>query len=346
MKGMFEKWAPIVLMVCGWMLITAGEARGQRFDDCIQNINNATVVVPTSVQADIGGTSLEAGDEIALFTDGGTCAGHGVWNGESLSIAAAGTGSQTSKGFEIDEPLQFRVWDASAKQMYEATVNYEPCDGGSSICEDDGRYEHNVLFSLTELSAAETLPVELTSFDATVDGMATILQWETASETNNAGFEIQHQGPQAAADEWTRVGFVEGRGTTSEVQRYSHRLQELSPGTHRFRLKQVDLDGTVTYSSSVEAVVELQGTYDLVAPYPNPFRQRATFALTVAEAQRVNVAAYNQLGQHVATLHSGTLEPNTSHTFRLDGERLSSGVYFIQIRGEQFSATKRAILVR
>lgn len=349
--------AVLFLLFSGWCLLSS-VAWGQGFDSCVQNINNATVVVPASVQAVVSGEAIEAGDEIAVFTADGTCVGHGIWNDESLSIAAAGVDSQTPDGYRAGESLQFRVWDASSSAAYEANVAYTPCADGDPLCKDDGQYEHNVLYSIEQIETITTLgddlPVELVTFEATVHGSSkpssygsqAVLEWETASETANAGFEVQHQAPQAAEGTWKNVGFVEGHGTTSKTHRYTHRLEDLKPGTHTFRLKQMDLDGSVAYSASVEAVVELAGSFDIVAPYPNPFRQRATFTLTVAETQRVDVAAYNQLGQRVATLHDGELAPDTQHTFRLEADRLSSGMYFIQIRGEEFNAMERAILVR
>lgn len=345
------------LFSSGWLLL-ASMAWGQGFDGCTQNINNATIVVPASVQATVVGEAIEAGDEIAVFTDDGTCAGRGVWNDESMSIAAAGVDSQHPEGFSAGETLQFRVWDASSSETYEADVAYTPCADGAPICEDDGLYENNMLYSLEHIETVTTLgddlPVELVTFKATVHGSSkpsaygseAVLEWETASETANAGFEVQHRDPEAAEGTWNDVGFVEGHGTTTETHRYTHRLDDLKPGTHTFRLKQVDLDGSFSHSASVEAVVKLAGSFDIVAPYPNPFRQRATFTLTVAETQQVDVAAYNQLGQRVATLHDGELAPNTQHTFRLEANRLSSGMYFIQVRGEEFSTTERAVLVR
>jgi hypothetical protein len=250
------------------------------------------------------------------------------------------------------------VWDASTGETHDADVAYATCADGDPLCQDDGLYANNMLYSLDQLETvtplSDDLPVELTTFEATVHGAAkpssygseAVLQWATASETDNAGFEVQHQAPDASEDEWTRVAFVEGHGTTNKTRRYSHRMQDLELGTHKFRLKQVDLDGSFEYTASVEAVVALAGSFDVVSPYPNPFRQRSTFTLTVAETQQVDVTAYNQLGQRVATLHNGELAPNTKHTFRLEADRLSSGMYFIQIRGEEFSAMERAILVR
>ena len=335
-----------LLLLCTTALLPARSAHAQGFDNCVQNINNATIVVPESIQATVGGDSLSVGDEIAVFTDDGTCAGHGVWNDESLSIAAAGTDSQNPVGFDPDEPITFRVWDASSSTVYEADVLYQTCDGSSPLCEDDGLYENNVLFSIAEMETVVTLPVELTAFDATLDGRTTVLQWATASESNNAGFEVQHRAPDATSGAWTNAGFVEGNGSTTEPKQYSHRLADLAPGTHTFRLKQMDLDGSFEYSESVELDVHMATPFELAAPYPNPFRQQATFSLRVAESQRVDIVAYNQLGQRVATLHDGALTPNTKHTFALAGQRLASGMYFIQVQGETFRATERAILVR
>ena len=346
MRSSLLPFALALLALCTGFLLLPQGAHAQGFEECVQNINNATVVIPQSVQATVAGGNLEAGDEIAVFTPDGTCAGHGVWNEESLSIAAAGTDSQNPVGFDSDEPLQFRVWDASSSTVYDADVLYASCDNSNSLCKDDGVYANNMLFSMAEMETVITLPVEITAFDAQVDGQATVLQWETASETNNAGFEVQHRGPESEPDAWTRVDFVEGQGNTTEAQQYSHHLTDLPPGTHRFRLKQMDLDGTFEYSASVEVAVEMTTPFELDAPYPNPFRQQATIGLRVADAQHVGIVAYNQLGQRVAMLHDGELAPNTKHTFQLAGQRLTSGLYFIQIQGETFNATERAILVR
>ena len=103
---------------------------------------------------------------------------------------------------------------------------------------------------------AEQLPVELASFEATQSGnRTTTLRWSTASERNNAGFRVQHQGPTAAS--WSKLGFVEGNGTTTTAQSYRFDAENLSVGTHRFRLQQVDLDGSTTLHDPV--TVDLEG---------------------------------------------------------------------------------------
>ncbi|GAB5519456.1 MAG: hypothetical protein RhofKO_17070 [Rhodothermales bacterium] len=137
--------------------------------------------------------------------------------------------------------------------------------------------------SVTFTSTA-ALPVELTAFTATVDGDAAHLAWETASETNNAGFRIEHWHPGDAA--WTERGFAYGHGTTLEAQRYRFTAEGLVPGSHRFRLRQVDYDGTFEYSPEIEVSVELAEAFQLSEAYPNPFNPEANVMLSVRNVSR------------------------------------------------------------
>jgi hypothetical protein len=191
------------------------------------------------------------------------------------------------------------------------------------------------------------LPVELTRFEARLDGQSVMLSWETASETNNAGFAVLHTtNPKGEADQWLEALFVEGHGTTTEAQSYHYRLEGLNPGTHRFRLKQIDYDGTFAYSPEVEVTVELAEAYRLSAAYPNPFNPQASFTLAVRRAQKVRVAVYNLLGQRVAVLHEGVLPANETHRFVFEAGRLASGLYMIRAEGKQFAATRQVMLAK
>ena len=119
---------------------------------------------------------------------------------------------------------------------------------------------------------AVPVPVELISFTAEVDGNVVTLFWQTATETNNSGFEIERQvgNKQSAACNWDKVGFVEGKGTTTEIQSYSF-TDKPEPGTYKYRLKQIDFDGTFAYSPEVEAEVKAPNVFSLEQNYPNPF---------------------------------------------------------------------------
>ncbi len=191
----------------------------------------------------------------------------------------------------------------------------------------------------------DLLPVELVAFDALVDGSDVLLQWQTASETNNAGFEIQRLSNNAGA-EWAVLGWVEGHGTTLEAQHYTHRLEDLPPGAHRFRLKQIDYDGTFDFSPEVEVFIEIPGAYVLSDAFPNPFNPQTKFTLMLAAPQKVKVEVFDVAGRRVALLHEGLLEADRSHWFTFDARGLSSGLYFYRVAAERFTATKAMTLAK
>ena len=185
------------------------------------------------------------------------------------------------------------------------------------------------------------IPVELISFNAVVDGQSVTLNWETASETNNAGFEVQMR----QRETWNALGFVEGHGTTTEAQQYSYSA-ELLPGTYTFRLKQIDFDGQFEYFGNVEATVGTPSTHLLSAVYPNPFNPQASFDLAVAQTQHVSIELYNVLGQRVATLFDATMEADANQTFTIDGAGLATGPYVVRVTGERFAESRTVTLLK
>lgn len=188
---------------------------------------------------------------------------------------------------------------------------------------------------------ANPIPVELVSFTAQQDGNRARLTWRTASETNNTGFAVQRK----AGGVFKDVGFVDGAGTTNEGQTYRFRTDRLGAGTHSFRLKQVDNDGSATYSDPTHVQIGIEGTYRLVAPSPNPTSETATLQFAVKERQHVEVTVYDLLGRTVRTAFNGPLAAEQQHTLRL-GSGLSAGTYLVQVKGEGFSATERLTIAR
>jgi predicted outer membrane repeat protein len=203
-------------------------------------------------------------------------------------------------------------------------------------------------FSQFAVTAEESeLPVELVAFEAQVHEEAVRLSWQTASETNNAGFAIQHKAPDEAT--WTKRGFVESSapgGTSTTVQSYRFTAENLSVGTHRFCLQQVDLDGTAHRSETVTVEIGLNEPVRLTAPAPNPVRNRATLSFAVKEAQETTIRLYNVLGQEVATLYRDTPAPEESQTVNLSASDLSSGVYFLRLQAGEHTRTQRMTVVR
>jgi hypothetical protein len=186
------------------------------------------------------------------------------------------------------------------------------------------------------------LPVELSKLTGRADGTAAVLSWQTASETNNAGFRVQKKRGEA----FETVTFVEGAGTTAEAQRYRARVPDLDYGEHVFRLKQVDIEGTEHVLKDVTVDVGLEGAYDVSAVAPNPVSQSGHIEVAVKTAQSVTVTAYDVLGRRVATLQDGVLEAETTHRIGISPQGWSSGQYFLRVKGEHFQTVRRAVVVR
>ncbi len=192
-------------------------------------------------------------------------------------------------------------------------------------------------------NAPETeLPVELVSFDLLATGDAVTLRWETASETNNAGFEVQR----AVEGRFYPLAFVPGSGTTASAQAYAFTVSGIGAGRHLFRLKQIDFDGSFTYSSERTVDVPVAGTHEQTTVYPNPFNPRAQFTLTLGASQQVRVEVFDTMGRRVAVLHDGALEAERPYGFLFDAGGLPGGLYLFQATGDLFSATESALLVK
>ena len=202
-----------------------------------------------------------------------------------------------------------------------------------------------------------SLPVELTAFTAALEAQDIILSWRTASETGNAGFEIQYtpvhcsntEVAQSESDaeveepresSWSRLGFVAGAGTSREEQEYSFRASGLEVGSYQFRLRQVDVDGASAYSDGLDVTVAVPGEYLLGDVYPNPFNPRARFSLAVREEQEIRIDLFDVLGRHVTTLFDDELPANETRHFTVNGDALASGLLLLRVTGQRFAAVR------
>ena len=193
-------------------------------------------------------------------------------------------------------------------------------------------------------SDSSPLPVEMASFEAVRDGQGARLQWTTASETNNSGFAVQHR--TGTAPQWSTLGFVEGHGTTTQPNTYTFATDDLQAGTHRFRLRQVDVDGTETFSREVSVVLPLRDVLQLTAPTPNPVSGETHLQVGVQERGPVTVAVFNVRGQRVATLYEGIPAPGQKTTVQFDTDRLASGTYFVRATSGAQTRTQRVTVVK
>jgi len=189
-----------------------------------------------------------------------------------------------------------------------------------------------------------TLPVELVAFDATASGGSVTLTWTTTSETNNTGFAVEQRA--SGAEAFGEIGFVEGAGTTTQTQRYRFDATVAEPGTYDYRLRQVDVDGTVEYSPVVTVRVKPDRPYTLQMLGPNPFRAETAMELAVRTPQTTKAMLYNTLGQRVATLFDGHVTPSRPLRLDVSARGLTAGVYLVRIQGKTFATTERLVVVR
>jgi hypothetical protein len=190
------------------------------------------------------------------------------------------------------------------------------------------------------------IPVELTSFTANANFGVVELQWITATETNNQGFEVQR----SAGGEFETIAFVEGHGTTTETQVYTYSDKSVNVASYTYRLKQIDFDGTSVYSNEIEVDVPAPAEFALDQNYPNPFNPSTKIAFRLAVDSKVSLKVFDVLGQEVATLVNANLGVG-AHNVDFDASSLNSGVYLYRIEatgidGTNFVDVKKMILTK
>jgi hypothetical protein len=197
-----------------------------------------------------------------------------------------------------------------------------------------------------QINGDDNIPVELVSFAATTNGTSVSLNWSTATETNNSGFEIERR----SDGEFEQIGFVAGHGTTTEAQQYSYTDKNVEVGTYSYRLKQVDLDGTFEYSNEVEVEVLPPAEFSLAQNFPNPFNPSTKINYSLAVDSKVTLTVYNLLGEAVSTLVNNNITAGT-HSVNFDAVDFNSGVYFYSINaqginGESFTQVRKMMLTK
>jgi hypothetical protein len=168
------------------------------------------------------------------------------------------------------------------------------------------------------------------------------LTWRTASEQNNAGFEVQRRSEKAS--EWQVLGFVRGAGTTAEAQSYTF-LDKSASGKVQYRLKQIDFDGQFEYSNVIEVDAGLPKVFALEQNYPNPFNPSTVMSYQLPVASNVSLKVYDVLGREVATLVNGRQEAGR-YSVSFNAASFASGVYFYRLQAGNFVQTKKMMLVK
>jgi len=195
---------------------------------------------------------------------------------------------------------------------------------------------------------SDPIPVELTSFAATSQTGKVYLNWTTASEINNLGFEIQRKILiNQNEGEWVRIGFVNGHGTTTEPKEYSYidDINTIEASSLVYRLKQIDFLGSYEYSDEVYVENPAPMDYALHQNYPNPFNPTTSIKYGVAVKSHIVMKVFNALGSEVAILVNKE-KPIGSYEVEFDATGLPSGIYFYQLVSGTYSETRKMNLLK
>jgi VCBS repeat-containing protein len=245
-----------------------------------------------------------------------------------VAIDVATGASDTDIRFLIDDPADLTVADGEL-----AAVNGGPA---SSIPD------------LFLSSSSAQLPVEMAAFTAQSNAEAVSLRWTTASESGNAGFDVQRRVTSASGNAWTTLGTRPGAGTTEEPQTY--RFEDIdvpyAADSLTYRLRQIDEDGSESFPGEVtiarSAVEEMQ----LLGTYPNPARRQATvrYALPKSLEGEVKMQLFDVLGRQVRAMRPSA--DAGRHEIQLDVSTLPSGLYVLRLTAGSAVKTQRMTVVR
>lgn len=199
--------------------------------------------------------------------------------------------------------------------------------------------------------AKDEIPVELTSFNASVNGNNVQITWTTSTELNNDGFEIQRAilHSEYGKSPYVPIVFIKGKGTTTNFSSYMYEVRQLAPGVYFYRLKQKDFDGTFEYSHELLVEVLIPSDFELYQNYPNPFNPNTVIDYSLPEKSDVRIIIYSILGKEIKSLIYMSKEAGY-HTYHFDGAGLPSGTYIYQLQAKGnsglFVDSRKMILIK
>lgn len=345
---------PPGIVTFGTAFITTSEAMDGQTSLTAALTDAAGRPTPTTVPSDLGGQTLvpglynSASGTFEVTSGNLTLSGNGVWIFQmGTTLTVANDRSMILTGGAQADSVFWQV--GSSATLGTNTISYGTIMALASVTLQTGAIlcgralANTAAVTLDDNSVTPNcvfLPVELSLFSAAADGLDVVLRWETLSERNNSGFEVQHQPDNA----WETLGFVAGAGNSTDRLSYEYRATELGSGTHRFRLKQIDFDGGFEYSPVVEITV-LEERFVLRAAYPNPFSRTTTLAYALPRDSKVRLSVFDVLGKEVNVLVEGPRLAG-SHDVVFDASDLPPGAYFYRLQAGGFEDMKGLVVLK
>ena len=257
------------------------------------------------------------------------------------SYTTLGSGSFQPNGEPLYDGIQTNwvneIMDLTNYNTSQVKLKFELKTDGSMV--QDGWFVDDISVVVYGI-----VPVELSSFNAIAQEDNVMLSWITSTETNNMGFDIEKREIKSNSS-WQKLGFVNGNGTTTEKSSYSYIDKNPFDGKSYYRLRQIDFDGSAKIYNAVEVDFETVKEYSLSQNYPNPFNPSTEIIYTLAKSGNITLKVYNLLGSEVATLVNGFMESG-KHSAKFNAKDYTSGVYFYTIKADNFTSTRKMMLMK
>ena len=279
-----------------------------------------------------GGPAINGGFNVAAYS--------GVLNLDGTGVQKIGDElTQTSPLAFVDSVVSWTFSFTAGNTNYMDTL-YSVANSVNGNGNPSGdQWNFGAKFPIVVL---DVIPVELTSFTAEQSASGILLKWTTASELNNNGFAIER----LSSNLWEEIGFVNGHGTTTSTKQYSFTDNSPLSGSIFYRLKQLDFDGSFTYSNEIEVnFSSIVSDFVLEQNYPNPFNPSTQISWQSPVSSWQILKVYDVLGNEVATLVDEFREAG-NHKVTFNSSGLASGIYYYKLTSGSQSLTKKMILIR
>lgn len=204
--------------------------------------------------------------------------------------------------------------------------------------------QYVVYGKLNKSAGISILPVELTSFTGKYAQKTVHLNWSTATEVSNMGFDIERSTDKL---QWKKIGFVTGHGNSNSPKNYSYSDNSVVENKYYYRLKQIDTDGKYQYSKVIE--ISKTGVIEsciLSQNYPNPFNPTTNISFSISSGDKARLTVYDILGKEVAVLYDGSAEPGKEYSLTLNASNWVSGVYFYKLVSGSSSTIRKMLLLK
>ncbi len=341
--GTATSWNPTAnglvnsIAVSGSILYAGGNftQMGSSTRNCIAAINIADTGTTTTWNPNITSTGTPVVNTI--FVNGSTIYAGGAFGSvgasvrDNLAAIDASTGLATTWSPNPDSYVYSVVPDPTSQVVYIGGAFSDIFSATSSN------------FGVVTNPGDAALPVELTSFSATLDGSTAILTWKTSTEINSYGFEIEKSTDNI---HFNKIGFVKGADNSSSPKKYSFNDSKIFTGKYYYRIKQIDNNGQFKYSNIVEIKAGLTpDKFSLAQNYPNPFNPSTVISYEIPKDGLVSLKVFDIIGREVSTLVN-KYQTAGSYNVTFNAYNLSSGIYFYQLKSGSYNSIRKLILLK